>query len=901
MPDTTYAPIPQVIAHTEDGKPVYISQEFLVQLHDILNGGGTVSLGTLLSTGNAAQTAADDAQAAADAAQGSATTNAGAIAAIDAAYQAADAAQDITIQAAQDAADAAQAAADAVPDVTSGTSFPGSPKTGDFHIDRSDDNKVFTWNGSSWAEVSDARIATLVTDLDTAEASITSLSATQASDNTARADEITALEAVNTANGLSGSTNITARMTAVDGGSAASSTIDQLEAIFTANQLTSGTDITSTASALDVRLTAVDGGSASSESISQLSARITTEENNVDALQDNFDLSGNILLNGRLRQTDSSGKPAYILPTRNATALTALSAISGGGMRIDGSSDADAKFGWPAFRVDADMRYRIIVRHTAASAVSAFELHVNELDSDIGGDTHVGGSSTASVVDGVVAETRQVEIVANGTTPTSLTVAEYTYDPTATAKWASIEIGSDSDLTGNHDIDYVVLIPETAVIVGRISTAEADIVTNAATQVSDNSARASEITALDSRVTTEETNVDTLQGDVTTLQGNVTTLDATATALDSRLTAVDGGTAVAQSFDQLVAQVNSVTRNFTIELIDIDGTTITIDGVDVEIDQAPDGYNVGDQRIDETDGNKLYRWDGVTWADATDTRVVNNTASVTNFAEAYATDNGATARLLWEVNTGSNVASLVASSATGYSDGTWNGSAISLTANEIILDGDAINLGSNTEFETTDNTFITENNSYRYRYGGPFGSSSDLLQWYGPTSVAQGSETGANAAFAVDNNGAIYQNFISVFSDDATQVSMPNDDTFYTLATFTATNISSNGVILQASALFYHQWIAGTGDGNVIVTAQLRRGSTTIAEKVVNLAPFYDGVFGGMTTTSTAEYDIAFTKVDNPSAGDHTYTFRAKMVGGDGTPVDVRRADYPGMSATRIR
>ena len=82
-------------------------------------------------------------------------------------------------------------------------------------------------------------------------------------------------------------------------------------------------------------------------------------------------------------------------------------------------------------------------------------------------------------------------------------------------------------------------------------------------------------------------------------------------------------------------------------------------------------------------------------ADTTLTASVGtNTSSINNLAEAYATDSSGTARLVWTVAVGTNVATLEQTAATGYSDGTWNGSAISLTASEIILDGAVLTTGT---------------------------------------------------------------------------------------------------------------------------------------------------------------------------------------------------------------
>jgi hypothetical protein len=74
----------------------------------------------------------------------------------------------------------------------------------------------------------------------------------------------------------------------------------------------------------------------------------------------------------------------------------------------------------------------------------------------------------------------------------------------------------------------------------------------------------------------------------------------------------------------------------------------------------------------------------------------------------------------------------------------------------IALDADEVFFGSDTVFEDTHDTFYTEANSYRYRDRGPFGSSGDLLQWYGPTSVALNSETKTNGVFALATDGKVY-------------------------------------------------------------------------------------------------------------------------------------------------
>ena len=132
-------------------------------------------------------------------------------------------------------------------------------------------------------------------------------------------------------------------------------------------------------------------------------------------------------------------------------------------------------------------------------------------------------------------------------------------------------------------------------------------------------------------------------------------------------------------------------------------------------------------------------------------------AHVQQIAEAYATDSSATARLVWTVNTTTNAATIEQTAAEGYVDGTWNGSAINLAADQITLLAEDINFGSQTAFDTATETFITEVGSIRSRYGTAFGASSDLIRWDGPVAVTQGSETPTNGYLAITTSGAIYK------------------------------------------------------------------------------------------------------------------------------------------------
>lgn len=131
-------------------------------------------------------------------------------------------------------------------------------------------------------------------------------------------------------------------------------------------------------------------------------------------------------------------------------------------------------------------------------------------------------------------------------------------------------------------------------------------------------------------------------------------------------------------------------------------------------------------------------------------------SQVANIAQAYATNNAATARLLWQVNAGTNVATIIASAANGFSDGTWNGAAIKLAADLLELLAKDINFGTKTTFEDTYGTIYTVDGGERVRMLGPFPASGDLLLWAGPTSVSLNSETYSNGYISLSKSNGLW-------------------------------------------------------------------------------------------------------------------------------------------------
>lgn len=72
------------------------------------------------------------------------------------------------------------------------------------------------------------------------------------------------------------------------------------------------------------------------------------------------------------------------------------------------------------------------------------------------------------------------------------------------------------------------------------------------------------------------------------------------------------------------------------------------------------------------------------------------------------------------------------------------------------IDASKIFFGDNTTFEDPYNSFYTEASSKRFRFGGPFPASGDMVMWFGPTSVALNSETKTNGYFCFATDGKVY-------------------------------------------------------------------------------------------------------------------------------------------------
>ena len=212
---------------------------------------------------------------------------------------------------------------------------------------------------------------------------------------------------------------------------------------------------------------------------------------------------------------------------------------------------------------------------------------------------------------------------------------------------------------------------------------------------------------------------------------------------------------------------------------------------------------------------------------------------------------------------------------------------------QVLLEGDQVFFGPDAQFETTHNTiYVEDGGGERYRILGPFGTSSDLLEWFGPDSVSLNSETKTNGYFAKATDGVVYKGTESL-GDLATAdnigvsgVSETDAATSPTAATWTtvaSVSLTTNGtgVALRGSL---DVDIFGNGS---VPTARIRlvRTSTTIKTSVTVIG--WDAGSG----FSQLQASLYIEKQDNPAAGTYTYKLQAYITGDDGavsSPFEVK-------------
>jgi len=426
--------------------------------------------------------------------------------------------------------------------------------------DSDDDNKPYYWNGTSWIDLSNPKIAQNASDITNLQ---TSLSTTN-SNVSSNASAISALDATTISQGNS-ITSIAADVTALE------TTVDDP---------TTGVAATSTALGnLTTRVTATEG------SITTNASDITTLQTDVSTAEGNITTNASAISGLDTRVTTAEG--TIISQASDITELQSVvnnplagiianaDAIEALTTRVDDTEDGVDTNASAITTLDAtyieDLHFRTEVEDENDDLIDLETSGTVQLQ-DL--TDFVSGASSA--IDSLTVQTFANE---NGiqTQAVQLTALESTVnDPTN---------GVVANATGVSNLSTRVTSAE-----GSITSQAADIVSLQAdltTAEGTITANSSGISALDVRVTSAEGSITSQASDIVTLQSGLTTANlnissnaSAASALDTRVTSAEG------SITSQASDITTLQADLTSAESDISANSTAVSGLDTRVTSA---------------------------------------------------------------------------------------------------------------------------------------------------------------------------------------------------------------------------------------------------------------------------------------------------------------------------
>jgi hypothetical protein len=258
------------------------------------------------------------------------------------------------------------------------------------------------------------------------------------------------------------------------------------------------------------------------------------------------------------------------------------------------------------------------------------------------------------------------------------------------------------------------------------------------------------------------------------------------------------------------------------------------------------------------------------------TATVNgNTSSISNIAQAYATNSATSARLIWSVNAATNAAVIEQTAHSGYADGTWNGSAIRMSAGQIVFNAaDAFKVYNGT---TDEAPFEIS--------GGVVKIKTANVGDLNATNITTGTLNVAriNAGSIVTDKLAV--NAVSSGVSDETDASQLFDQTWTTIASVSVTTPDANSLIY----LPFSMYVESVGFDATIAEARILRGATNIYQTDICGEPptldFETPADGPVHYAPTFNGQVAGFDTDAPgAAGTYTYYLQCRTNGTGSDP-----------------
>jgi hypothetical protein len=465
-----------------------------------------------------------------------------------------------------------------------------------------------------------------------------------------------------------------------------------------------------------------------------------------------------------------------------------------------------------------------------------------------------------------------------------------------------------SVVLGYNGSDFTIAVDGAA----AISLASGSSVTTLQTEVTN--ARSGEanllarLTTINTTATNAGTAAATAQSEITAAREGETSLLAKVNVIESAI--VTGDAAVASSVTTLTATVNAKNQTFIQTSaptaiaagdlwIDSDdnnrlyrataagsGSWVAVPYTDTgkvttfAQNDAPTALAVGDLWIDTNDSNKVYRATAPgsgSWSAVDDARIsINATAIATvdgKLSASYGVtvDAGGRVSSLKLLSDGTTSSFAVTASTFLVYDGTSSNDAVfEITGGKAKLKAAHVGVLTAGHISTSTLSAITSNlgditggsirltsGSYVVHIDAGFGVSSDLLMWFGLSSVAEGSATKTNGVFALGTDGKAYHNNAELSSPVKLSFSAAINDTSspYT-GTITVTATGGSGS-------YTYLWYKGPDEAGISASF----ANTTTATVTISAS------LGAGDDSTGRAYVVVTDSAGSTAVGSQAYNF----------------------------
>jgi hypothetical protein len=510
-------------------------------------------------------------------------------------------------------------------------------------------------------------------------------------------------------------------------------------------------------------------------------------------------------------------------------------------------------------RITAEETTRATQTSALATRSTALEATVNNATTGVAATLArlVTEETTRATADTAVANrtTTLESTVNNGTTGVAATSARLTTEENTRATQTS------ALATRATTLESTVNNPTTGV-----AAAIARITAEESTRASADSAISSSVTTLTSTVNGQSANITTLQTTTSNLSSSLSTLQTTVSSQGVSITTAQSGANAAQTAANTAQNAANAAQNTANEKIKtfIQGTT-------------PTALAVGDLWIDTANNNKIKRWSGSAWVDASDVRITTLSSSVDSIATANTTRDSTVANLTTTVSAQStaisnaqgtaNTASAAVTTeanARANADGTLSARAsLYLDVNGNISGykiGSSVNLDGVTtsEFSVTADTFKIYNGSSKV---SPFSVSGGVV-----------SMTNVKVASSVDIGSGMTRTRIDTGGlKVGSYVEFNTDGGLDTYLKFTSTYQPTRGMVIRS----------GSQDPSIVIGSNLYTNVQSVGfyadgyGSTIRSLTVYDGlsVTGGNLSVANAAtitgntYSGSFSSNGNTSSG----------------------------------